>query len=111
WQERKQFATLFNIIPAFNTTLKKIKNVGSIENMLQYYANNKSGMKAYQLKDLGISKYFSLPQLKQELLLPLSQDLDIHELIFNYDMHYSLSNHHVIRDDLSAMHHHVEMRY
>lgn len=111
WQQRQHFSFLQYLLPPFHSKVDKIKNALSLHSTLHYYANAKTGMRRYQLKKLGMQQYIPLSLMENDLILKDITALAPTEQLFGYDMHYSLSNHHVMRDDLSAMHHHVEMRY
>ncbi|MCX8534505.1 asparagine synthase (glutamine-hydrolyzing) [Chryseobacterium luquanense] len=88
---------------------KKVKNYFSQDDMLDFFRQSQVGMKPFEAKSVFVKNIFNSIQtdLKNK---KLSEAKD-YQGLFEYDMKYSLSSHHVFRDDLSAMKYGVEFRY
>lgn len=88
---------------------RKVKNYFSQDDMLDFFRQSQVGMKPFEAKNVFSKDVFNFIQtnLKDK---KLSESKD-YQGLFEYDMKYSLSSHHVFRDDLSAMKYGVEFRY
>ncbi|WP_343687506.1 asparagine synthase (glutamine-hydrolyzing) [Chryseobacterium gleum] len=107
------FMRNFNCISAFIFTKDKfsqrLKNYFSQDNMFDFFRQSQISMRPLEVKSV----------IKQEIYNTIDPDLSKYHLsetknysgYFEYDMKYSLSSHHVFRDDLSAMKYSVEFRY
>lgn len=107
------FMRNFNFISPFIFTKDKlsqrVKNYFSQEDMLDFFRQSQISMRPLEAKSL----------IKQDIYNTIDPDLSKYHLsetksysgYFEYDMKYSLSSHHVFRDDLSAMKYSVEFRY
>lgn len=107
------FMRNFNFINPFIFTKDKfsqrVKNYFSQDDMLDFFRQSQISMKPLEVKNL----------IKSDIYHTIDSDLSKYHLsetknyssYFEYDMKYSLSSHHVFRDDLSAMKYSVEFRY
>jgi asparagine synthase (glutamine-hydrolysing) len=107
------FMRNFNFINPFIFTKDKfsqrLKNYFSQDNMFDFFRQSQISMRPLEAKSV----------IKQEIYNTIDPDLSKYHLsetknysgYFEYDMKYSLSSHHVFRDDLSAMKYSVEFRY
>lgn len=103
----------FNFISPFIFTKdqfsQRVKNYFSQDYMFDFFRQSQISMMPIQVKNV----------LKPEIFNKINTDLSAYHLseaksyqgYFEYDMKYSLSSHHVFRDDLSAMKYGVEFRY
>ncbi len=109
WKKTRKFSFLRHFIFTNDNLSKKVKNYLSQEDMLDFFRQSQVGMKPAEVRDvLRKEIYQSInPQLNDKKTTK-SKD---YEALFEYDMRYSLSSHHVFRDDLSAMKYGVEFRY
>lgn len=109
WLLMKNFNFVRNFIFTKDGFSQKVKNYFSQDFMFDFFRQSQVGMKPIQAENVFKSEIFSQikPNLKQ---FHLSETKDYSGL-FLYDMKYSLSSHHVFRDDLSAMKYGVEFRY
>ncbi|MFL9835639.1 asparagine synthase (glutamine-hydrolyzing) [Chryseobacterium terrae] len=109
WLSMKNFNFIRHFIFTNNGFSRKVKNYFSQDNMLDFFRQSQVGMKPFEAKNIFSKDIFNSIQtnLKDK---KLSETKD-YEGLFEYDMKYSLSSHHVFRDDLSAMKFGVEFRY
>lgn len=109
WKKTRPFSFLRHFLITNDDLSKKIKNYLSQEDMLDFFRQSQVAMKPAEVKEvLNGEIYKSIsPQLNDK---KTSKTKD-YEGLFEYDMRYSLSSHHVFRDDLSAMKYGVEFRY
>ena len=110
WEQLQQFSWLGNLIPALPiqkvNTLQKFWKAKSIT---QFYGLFHEGMQLNELKQL-VAHPLSISTPKQfEAItqLPISNI----EKISLFDLQHNVSNHHVVREDLSYMKHSMEARY
>lgn len=88
---------------------EKVKNYFSQKSMFDFFRQSQVSMSPSEVKNV----------LKSDIYSHINPDLSAYHLsessnysgYFEYDMKYSLSSHHVFRDDLSAMKYGVEFRY
>ncbi|MCE3074938.1 asparagine synthase (glutamine-hydrolyzing) [Chryseobacterium gwangjuense] len=109
WLFLKNFNGIRYFIFTKDQFSKKVKNYFSQDTMFDFFRQSQVGMKPAEAKSVfkaNIFKHIN-PDLKQ---YHLSETKD-YVGYFEYDMKYSLSSHHVFRDDLSAMKYGVEFRY
>ncbi|MCU7617285.1 asparagine synthase (glutamine-hydrolyzing) [Chryseobacterium sp. PBS4-4] len=109
WLLMKNFNFVRNFIFTKDDFSQKVKNYFSQDYMFDFFRQSQVGMKLLQAKNVFKKEFYNQinPNLKQ---FHLSETKDYNGL-FEYDMKYSLSSHHVFRDDLSAMKYGVEFRY
>ncbi|THV62873.1 asparagine synthase (glutamine-hydrolyzing) [Chryseobacterium candidae] len=103
----------FNFMSPFIFTKDKfsqrVKNYFSQDNMFDFFRQSQISMMPFEAKSL----------IKPDIYSKIDSNLSKYHLsetknysgYFEYDMKYSLSSHHVFRDDLSAMKYSVEFRY
>lgn len=109
WLSMKNFNFIRHFIFTNDDFSRKIKNYFSQDDMLDFFRQSQVGMKPFEAKNVFLKDIFNSIQtnLKDK---KLSETKD-YQSLFEYDMKYSLSSHHVFRDDLSAMKYGVEFRY
>ncbi len=109
WKSMRKFNFIRHFIFTNDNFSKKVKNYFSQDSMLDFFRQSQVGMKPFEAKSIFIKDVFNKinPDLKNK---KLSETKD-YQGLFEYDMKYSLSSHHVFRDDLSAMKYGVEFRY
>ncbi|MCW3169308.1 asparagine synthase (glutamine-hydrolyzing) [Chryseobacterium sp. 09-1422] len=109
WLLMKNFNFVRNFIFTKDHFSQKVKNYFSQDSMFDFFRQSQVGMKPLQAKTVFKKEIYSRinPSLKK---FHLSETKD-YQGLFEYDMKYSLSSHHVFRDDLSAMKYGVEFRY
>lgn len=88
---------------------KKIKNYFSQDAMFDFFRQSQVGMKPSEAKSVFKSSIFK--NINSDLKQYHLRETKDYKGYFEYDMKYSLSSHHVFRDDLSAMKYGVEFRY
>lgn len=88
---------------------KKIKNYFSQDAMFDFFRQSQVGMKPSEAKSVFKSSIFK--NINSDLKQYRLRETKDYKGYFEYDMKYSLSSHHVFRDDLSAMKYGVEFRY
>lgn len=103
----------FNFVNPFIFTKDKfsqrVKNYFSQDHMFDFFRQSQISMRPLEVKSL----------INPDIYSKIDSDLSNYHLsegknysgYFEYDMKYSLSSHHVFRDDLSAMKYSVEFRY
>lgn len=109
WLFLKNFNAVRHFIFTQDKFSKKVKNYFSQDMMFDFFRQSQVGMKPSEAKSV----------FKPEIFEHINSDLKPYHLsetkdypgYFEYDMKYSLSSHHVFRDDLSAMKYGVEFRY
>jgi asparagine synthase (glutamine-hydrolysing) len=109
WLSMRKFNAVRHFIFTNDDFSRKVKNYFSQDDMLDFFRQSQVGMKPLEAKSIFSDAVFNTikTNLKDK---KLSETKDYHGL-FEYDMKYSLSSHHVFRDDLSAMKYGVEFRY
>ncbi|WP_139421634.1 asparagine synthase (glutamine-hydrolyzing) [Chryseobacterium mulctrae] len=109
WLSRKNFNFIRHFIFTNDDFSRKVKNYFSQDDMLDFFRQSQVGMKPFEAKSVFSEAVFNTVKtnLKDK---KLSETKD-YQGLFEYDMKYSLSSHHVFRDDLSAMKYGVEFRY
>ncbi|MDY0930016.1 asparagine synthase (glutamine-hydrolyzing) [Chryseobacterium sp. CFBP8996] len=109
WLSMRKFNAVRHFIFTNDDFSRKVKNYFSQDDMLDFFRQSQVGMKPLEAKSIFSDSVFNTikTNLKDK---KLSETKDYHGL-FEYDMKYSLSSHHVFRDDLSAMKYGVEFRY
>ncbi|WBV59092.1 asparagine synthase (glutamine-hydrolyzing) [Chryseobacterium camelliae] len=109
WLFLKNFNGIRHFIFTQGRFSKKVKNYFSQDTMFDFFRQSQVGMKPSEAKSV----------FKPEIFKHINPDLKPYHLsetkdysgYFEYDIKYSLSSHHVFRDDLSAMKYGVEFRY
>ncbi len=109
WLSMRKFNAIRHFIFTNDDFSRKVKNYFSQDDMLDFFRQSQVGMKPFQAKNVFSDAVFNTVKtnLKDK---KLSETKD-YQGLFEYDMKYSLSSHHVFRDDLSAMKYGVEFRY
>ncbi len=109
WLFLRNFNFVRNFIFTQDQFSNKVKNYLSQDAMFDFFRQSQVGMKPSEAKSVFKSVIFKNinPSLKQYHL----KETKDYKGYFEYDMKYSLSSHHVFRDDLSAMKYGVEFRY
>lgn len=109
WLLMKNFNFARNFIFTKDDFSQKVKNYFSQDSMFDFFRQSQVGMKPLEAKSIFNKEIYHQinPSLEQ---FKLSETKD-YKGLFEYDMKYSLSSHHVFRDDLSAMKYGVEFRY
>lgn len=109
WLSMKNFNFIRHFIFTNDDFSRKVKNYFSQDDMLDFFRQSQVGMKPFEAKSVFSDAVFNTVKtnLKDK---KLSETKD-YQGLFEYDMKYSLSSHHVFRDDLSAMKYGVEFRY
>jgi asparagine synthase (glutamine-hydrolysing) len=109
WFFLKKFNFLKPLIFTDNDISQRVKNYFSQEFVFDFFRQSQVGTIPLEVKQI----------LKKEIFDQINSDLkefhlpekNNYKTLFDYDMKYSLSSHHVFRDDLSAMKYGVEFRY
>lgn len=109
WLHLKNFNFVRNFIFTKDEFSERVKNYFSQNFMFDFFRQSQVGMKPSEAENVFKKDIFKEinPNLKR---FHLSETKD-YSGYFEYDMKYSLSSHHVFRDDLSAMKYGVEFRY
>ncbi|MBW7675120.1 asparagine synthase (glutamine-hydrolyzing) [Chryseobacterium chendengshani] len=109
WLSMKNFNFIRNFIFTNDDFSLKVKNYFSQDSLFDFFRQSQVGMKPLQAKSVFKKEIYN--QINSDLKqFHLSETYNYNGL-FEYDMKYSLSSHHVFRDDLSAMKYGVEFRY
>lgn len=109
WLSMRNFNFVRHFILTNDNFSKKVKNYLSQDDMLDFFRQSQVGMKPLEAKNVFSENIFNSFQINlKDRQLSESKD---YQGLFEYDMKYSLSSHHVFRDDLSAMKYSVEFRY
>lgn len=109
WRKLKNFNFIRNFIFTNDGFSQRVKNYFSQDNMFDFFRQSQFGMRPQQAKDLFSKEIFKGVNTNLKTY-HLSNSKD-YKGLFEYDMRYSLSSHHVFRDDISAMKYGVEFRY
>lgn len=109
WLSMKKFNFVRHFIFTNDHFSRKVKNYFSQDDMLDFFRQSQVGMKPFEAKRVFAENIFGSIQanLKNKKL----SETKNYSGLFEYDMKFSLSSHHVFRDDLSAMKYGVEFRY
>lgn len=109
WLSTRKFNFVRHFIFTNDDFSKKVKNYFSQDNMFDFFRQSQVGMKPFEVKSVfGKDIFNSIQTNFKDKKLSEAKD---YQGLFEYDMKYSLSSHHVFRDDLSAMKYGVEFRY
>ncbi|WP_312088923.1 asparagine synthase (glutamine-hydrolyzing) [Chryseobacterium sp.] len=109
WLFMKNFNFVRHFIFTNDSFSRKVKNYFSQDNMLDFFRQSQVGMKPLEAKSIFKEEIFK--SVETDLNSKKLSETQDYEGLFEYDMRYSLSSHHVFRDDLSAMKYGVEFRY
>lgn len=109
WLLMRNFNFVRHFIFTNDDFSKKVKNYFSQDDMLDFFRQSQVGMKPLEAKSVFAKNIFNL--IKTDLKDKKLSETKNYYGLFEYDMKYSLSSHHVFRDDLSAMKYGVEFRY
>lgn len=103
----------FNFVKPFIFTKDKfsqrVKNYFSQDDMFDFFRQSQISMMPSDVKNLLHASIFK--NINTDLSGYHASESKSYSGYFEYDMKYSLSSHHVFRDDLSAMKYSVEFRY
>lgn len=109
WLYLKNFTFIRNFIFTKDDFSKRVKNYFSQDFMFDFFRQSQVGMKPSEAESVFKNDIFK--EINSDLKrFHLSETKD-YSGYFEYDIKYSLSSHHVFRDDLSAMKYGVEFRY
>jgi len=111
WSQRRKLQWMEPLLPSAGAYLKKVKNYLHLDTSGKYFAHTRSSMQYHHIKELFLSDHQKNISSLGQWLSPDDCFRNIHEALFYYDLKYSVSSHHVFRDDLSAMRYGLEMRY
>jgi len=109
WLSMKNFNFIRHFIVTNDDFSRKVKNYFSQDDMLDFFRQSQVGMKPFEAKSIFSDVVFNT--IKTNLKDKKLSETKDYQGLFEYDMKYSLSSHHVFRDDLSAMKYGVEFRY
>lgn len=109
WLFLRNFNFIRNFVFTKDDFSKKVKNYFSQDDVFDFFRQSQVAMKPAEAQEI----------FSREVLKKINPDLQKYHVkekknyrdLFLYDMKYSLSSHHVFRDDLSAMKFGVEFRY
>jgi asparagine synthase (glutamine-hydrolysing) len=103
----------FNFVKPFiftnDTFSQRVKNYFSQDDMFDFFRQSQISMMPSEVKNLFHTSIFK--NINTDLSGYHTSETKSYSGYFEYDMKYSLSSHHVFRDDLSAMKYSVEFRY
>ncbi|SMO80624.1 asparagine synthase (glutamine-hydrolysing) [Chryseobacterium rhizoplanae] len=103
----------FNFIKPFIFTKdqfsQRVKNYFSQDDMFDFFRQSQISMMPSEVKNLFHTSIFK--NINTDLSGYHTSESKSYSGYFEYDIKYSLSSHHVFRDDLSAMKYSVEFRY
>ncbi|QBA22112.1 asparagine synthase (glutamine-hydrolyzing) [Chryseobacterium indologenes] len=109
WLLMRHFNFVSPLIFTKDKFSQRVKNYFSQDYMFDFFRQSQISMKPLEIKSL------INPDIYRKIDLHLSKyhlsEAKNYVGYFEYDMKYSLSSHHVFRDDLSAMKYSVEFRY
>ena len=109
WLLMKNFNFVRRFIITKDPFSQKVKNYFSQETMFDFFRQSQVGMKPLEAENIFTSAIFKT--VNTDLTKYYLSETKDYSGYFDYDMKYSLSSHHVFRDDLSAMKYGVEFRY
>lgn len=109
WLSMRKFNAVRHFIFTNDDFSRKVKNYFSQDDMLDFFRQSQVGMKPLEAKSIFSDVVFNT--IKTNLKDKKLSETKDYQGLFEYDMKYSLSSHHVFRDDLSAMKYGVEFRY
>ncbi|AZA62031.1 asparagine synthase (glutamine-hydrolyzing) [Chryseobacterium indoltheticum] len=109
WLSMRKFNAVRHFIFTNDDFSRKVKNYFSQDDILDFFRQSQVGMKPFEAKSIFSDIVFNT--IKTNLKDKKLSETKDYQGLFEYDMKYSLSSHHVFRDDLSAMKYGVEFRY
>lgn len=109
WLSMRKFNAVRHFIFTNDDFSRKVKNYFSQDDMLDFFRQSQVGMKPFEAKNVFSKDIFR--SIHTNLKYKKLSETKDYQGLFEYDMKYSLSSHHVFRDDLSAMKYGVEFRY
>ena len=109
WLFMRNFNPVRHLIFTNDSFSARVKNYFSQDDMFDFFRQSQVSMTPGEVKRI----------ISDDIFQKINTDLSVYHLsdskdykgYFEYDMKYSLSSHHVFRDDLSAMKYGVEFRY
>lgn len=114
WKNRRRFSFLKSILPPAGNLLSKMRNSLGVENIFQYYANNRLAMRRYQIQALIPGTKAAVFDQVLGWLEDEVRDLHVHNefnSFFLLELKHSIAAHYLFREDLSAMKSGMEIRY
>ncbi|ATN06975.1 asparagine synthase (glutamine-hydrolyzing) [Chryseobacterium indologenes] len=109
WLMMKNFNFISPLIVTKGKFSGRVKNYFSQNCMFDFFRQSQTGMRPAE------AKHIFRPEIYKGITINLCRyhlsESNNYSGYFEYDMKYSLSSHHVFRDDLSAMKYGVEFRY
>lgn len=109
WLLWKNFNFIKNFIFTKDPFSERVKNYFSQDSMFDFFRQSQVGMKPSEAAN--VFKYDIFKTVNTDFTKFQLSETKNYSAYFEYDMKYSLSSHHVYRDDLSAMKYGVEFRY
>ncbi|WP_209786710.1 asparagine synthase (glutamine-hydrolyzing) [Chryseobacterium sp. PvR013] len=109
WLLMRNFNFLSPLILTKDKFSQRVKNYFSQDDMFDFFRQSQISMMPLEAKSLIQPDIYN--KINSELSEYHLSETKNYSGYFEYDMKYSLSSHHVFRDDLSAMKYSVEFRY
>lgn len=109
WLLMRNFNFIKPLIFTKDQFSQRVKNYFSQETMFDFFRQSQVSMMPLQVKNLLQPEIYN--KINTDLSRFYASESKNYSGYFEYDMKYSLSSHHVFRDDLSAMKYSVEFRY
>ncbi|MEJ5052184.1 asparagine synthase (glutamine-hydrolyzing) [Chryseobacterium culicis] len=109
WLLMRNFNFLSPLIFTKDKFSQRVKNYFSQDDMFDFFRQSQISMMPLEAKSLIQPDIYN--KINSELSEYHLSETKNYSGYFEYDMKYSLSSHHVFRDDLSAMKYSVEFRY
>ncbi|MCL8535920.1 asparagine synthase (glutamine-hydrolyzing) [Chryseobacterium gallinarum] len=109
WLFMRNFNAIRHLIFTNDSFSARVKNYFSQVNMFDFFRQSQVSMTPGEVKRIISDEIFQ--KINTDLSGYHLSDSKDYKGYFEYDMKYSLSSHHVFRDDLSAMKYGVEFRY
>lgn len=109
WLFLKNFNFIRYFIWSDSNFSNSVKNYFSQDQMFDFFRQSQSAMNPIEAQKIFSDMLFQ--NINKDLTRFHLSETKNYKGYFEYDMKYSLSSHHVYRDDLSAMKYGVEIRY
>ena len=111
WNKRRKLQFMEGLLPPIGGYMQKVKNYLRLDTSGKYFAHTRQSMQYHQIKELFLPAHQKNISSLDQWFYPEDLFRDTREALFFYDLKYSISSHHVYRDDLSSMRYGIEMRY
>lgn len=111
WNNRRKLQWIESFLLPAGGYLQRAKNYLSLDTTGKYFAHTRQSMQYHDIKELFLPAHQKNISSLDQWLYPDDRFRNTWEAFFYYDLKYSISAHHVFRDDLSAMRYGLEMRY